>query len=158
MRTDISPCILKAHQNIDNILWRTACACKEQDNDITINGLFVRVTKSSTKYWTGTAFPYESSSLHYKVISHPAGRINLRLTIDMIDRSVVILFAHELRHIGQFHRGRKKFGFLVSEAHENDSEDDSREFEKLIADAVMHGTKTYRGIDSGITDRLLFDS
>jgi hypothetical protein len=147
VKTIISQSIQKAHPNLERILWRTACIAKEYDNEITISGLFVRVTKSPSLYWSGNADPLEETVLYNKIICHPAGRVNLKLTGGMVERSVIILFAHELRHIGQFNKGRRKYGVLMTEITESDYliEKDAYTFEKKIADIVLQGTKTLRG-------------
>jgi hypothetical protein len=145
MKTVISDAMQKAHPNLEGVLWRTACMAKEQDNDIMISGLLVRIVKSKDLYWTGSADPHEESILYKKKLIHPAGRIDLRLTTGMIQRSIVVLFAHELKHIGQFHRGRKKNGVLSVEGADYLIEEDCILFEKQIAEAVMGGTQINRG-------------
>lgn len=149
MKTVISVTLQKTHPDLETILWRTACLSKEHDNDIQFDGLLVRATKSRTQYWTGSASPYEDSTIRTKKYIHPGGRIDLHLTKGMVRRSIIVLFAHELRHIGQFHRGRKKYGVMGWDGTpEDEFERDCMEFEQLIANLMMAGTSTYKGIDA----------
>lgn len=150
MRTIVSLSVQKSHPNLETILWHTACIAKSHDNDIMIGGLLVRITKSPTTYWSGVAYPLEETCLYNKKLIHPAGRIDLRVTTGMITRSIATLFAHELKHIGDFHRGRKRCGVLSDEGDIRPLfaiEDECIKFEKMIAAQVMRGTTIYRGTD-----------
>ena len=131
---DISPSILRAYPLIDDMLWDTMVFAKNADYDIKTNGLHVRVIKAPTPTdWWGWAYPEEQSRYRRKVLVHPAGRITLTVGTGVKPIEIVRLTAHELRHIGQFHRGRKVLGYLTAEwMKEEDVEADCYEFEDYI--------------------------
>lgn len=134
MRTSISPSVLKAYPDIDDILWDTLVYAKNADWDIRTNGLHVRVQKAHMpKDWWGWAYPEEQSRAYRKMLIHPAGRISLTVGDDVSRLEIVRLVAHELRHIGQFHRGRKLTGYLTTEwMKESEVELDCYEFEEYV--------------------------
>lgn len=116
MRVSISKGVLKHRPELENQLWNIGCYAKEIDPDIKLMGLHVRVIKARNKgHWYGWAHPEEESTHYRKKLIHPAGRIDLSIGESVSDIALVRLFAHELRHIGQFHRGRKLRGYLTCE-------------------------------------------
>lgn len=140
MRVITTDAIRHHHPNIENELWQTACFAKDQDPDIMLMGLLVRVKLASEKdYWAGITYPEEESVYYGKKYIHPAGRINLYLGSDVTSRNKAILMAHELKHVGQFHRGRKLKGFLnLDHMHSDDEiEEDCIFFEKEIANKIF---------------------
>lgn len=115
MKLSIARPVIKCHKDLDEELWQIAVVSKEADPDIKLMGLFVRVRLSSSSkedYFSGISYPYEESNYNGRRILHPAGRINMTLGTKVSEEDKAILFAHELRHIGQFHRGRKIRGYL----------------------------------------------
>jgi hypothetical protein len=135
VRVQVSDKISVQFPNIEDLLWQTACRAKDIDYEIMISGLYVRLTKAvRSNYWAGLALPQEISKLYGRTISHPAGRINLTIGTGISDPTIVRLFAHELRHIGQFRRGRKQTGFLGTyPMPTEDIEPDCLDFEEEVA-------------------------
>jgi hypothetical protein len=61
------------------------------------------------------------------------GKITMTICPDINDSGLVRLFSHELRHIAQFHRGRKKFGTLtIDPLRPHEAEMDAYEFEEAM--------------------------
>lgn len=138
MRLKVSESVAKDHADIEDLLWRVAVYCKEEDPDITLMGLHVQVRKNARPtYWSGMAYPHEHT-VSYRthpstIVTHPAGRITMNIGSSNSTRDITTLFSHELRHIGQFHRGRKCHGFLTCDPMDPDEiEPDCYEFEELI--------------------------
>lgn len=124
MKVILSAAVKQDRPGLDDRLWEIACASKEADPDITLMGLMVKIRRSRyVDYWNGHAWPYEHSPWDYedlrryegRVEVHPAGKITMSIGEEVPDEDVDRLFAHELRHIGQFHRGRKQFGYLTTD-------------------------------------------
>lgn len=135
MRIDVSPAISRAFPDLDELLWNVGVYSKESDWDIKLMGLYVRIKKHRfATQWYGWAHPQEESTLYGRRFIHPAGRIDLGVGCSVGEDEIVRLFAHELRHIGQFHRGRKIYGYLTTEhMKEQRVESDCYEFEEYIA-------------------------
>lgn len=133
MRIDASRAVLKIRPDLEDVLWNIACYCKEEDHDIRLMGLWVRARADHrTGHWNGWAWPREESNLYGVSRVHPAGRIDLALGQNVTEPTVVRLFAHELRHIGQFHRGRKQTGFMNILMGETEIEPDCDAFADTI--------------------------
>lgn len=116
MRFDITAAVEQDHPGIQDLLWRIAVLAKNADPDIKLMGLYVRAIKDTSDInWSGWALPEEESYLYRKKLVHPAGRIDLRIGTGVSDVGITRLFAHELRHIGQFHRGRQVHGYLTTD-------------------------------------------
>jgi hypothetical protein len=134
MRTSITTAVLLAHPDIEDILWSTMVHAMDADWAIRASGLHVRVRKApEDRMWWGWAYPEEHSTFYRKRLVHPAGRITLTIGNDVSKRDIVRLVAHELRHIGQFHRGRKLTGFLTAGWMDDDEvEPDCYAFEEHV--------------------------
>lgn len=134
MRAAISSRVLSEHPSLEERLWAVAVHAKEADPDIKLMGLHVRACRSPKPgHWNGWAHPREESVLYHRHLIHPAGRIDMRIGINVPEEDIIRLFAHELRHIGQFHRGRKLYGYLTTDPMaEADIEPDCHDFEKFI--------------------------
>lgn len=152
MRIKVSDSVAKDHPGIEDLLWRVAVNAKEEDPDITLMGLHVQVRRSRhDDYWAGNAWPTEHTRVYRtspaSIITHPAGKVTMSLGAAISDRDIIRVFAHELRHIGQFHRGRQKYGYMTcSPMLEEDIEPDCYEFEDLILDKLAQPRcKGYRG-------------
>ena len=119
---------------LEERLWEIAVHSKTVDPEIKLSGLHVRVLPArSIGIWSGWALPREESSWYNGKLIHPAGRINLYLSEGMGEGSLVRLFSHELRHIGNFHRGRQQYGYLTDKHMKPDLvEPDCHEFEEII--------------------------
>lgn len=134
MRVDVSSSIQRTYPAIEDVLWNVGVYSKQADWDIKLMGLHVQIRKhKASTSWGGWAFPHEDSSYYSTKRVHPAGRIDLSIGLMVPEIDIVRLFAHELRHIGQFHRGRKIHGYLTTEwMSESDVEPDCHEFEEYI--------------------------
>lgn len=126
--------------NIEEQLWGVACRCKEADPAIKIMGLHISIRSSSRPlHWAGQAIPEEETYMlrPKQLIVHPAGRITMTLGDKVSYTNTIRLFAHELRHIGQYHRGRKEYGYLTTEwMPESQVEKDAYAFEDEILDRM----------------------
>lgn len=139
MRFDITDAVRRDHPGIEDLLWRVAVLAKTEDPDIKLMGLHVRAIRSTEEdHWNGWAWPEEDSILYGKKLVHPAGRIDLRIGAKVDDAGIMQLFAHELRHIGQFHRGRQSFGYLTTDHMTTSCEQDCYDFEDLILSLTRH--------------------
>lgn len=139
MRIYVSPSIDVLYPDIEELLWDVGLKAWRVDRDIQLEGLRVRVTKArEPDSWYGWAFPWQKSCLYGKHLIHPAGRIDLSIGAKVDDDVIITLFAHELRHIGQFHRGRQIYGYLTTQ-HMNEQcvETDCYEFEESILDQYV---------------------
>jgi hypothetical protein len=115
VRVALSQSIQREHSGLEDQLWAIGCHSKSSDMDIKLMGLHVRIISSKdTDHWSGWAYPEEESLFYNKALCHPAGRIQLTIGQDVTKKEIIRLFSHELRHIGQFHRGRKLFGFMTT--------------------------------------------
>lgn len=134
MKVVLSQSVLEDHPKINELLWATAVAAKEEDPDIHLMGLRVQVRRSCKKtFWSGHAWPCEHTTTSTgKVHVHPAGKITMSVGCDCSEQDIVQLFAHELRHIGQFHRGRYEYGYLTCDWVDYDVEQDCYDFEDII--------------------------
>lgn len=141
MRVIYSQTVGHNHPAIEEQLWGVAVRCKEADPDIKLMGLHVSLRSSTPTHWAGQAFPEEETYLLRPrgLIIHPAGRITMSVGAKVTYTSIVRLFAHELRHIGQFHRGRRLYGYLTDEwLDENQVEPDACEFEETILQRMKY--------------------
>lgn len=109
-----SPRILSCHPGIVDLLLSVHRAARELDEDIPVDG--IRVDVRAARWpgsWAGTAYRQTSSlDRRYRRRVHGGGRITMRVGDDVADRSIVRIFAHELRHLGQFQRGAQQTGRL----------------------------------------------
>lgn len=107
---------------------------KEIDPDIDDAELFIRGRCCQSPF-TGTAYPFEFSGYGSTRIFHRNGKITFQLASDTKLVDIVRLIGHELRHIGQFHRGKREHGFLtISPLREHTSELDAFSFEDVLLD------------------------
>lgn len=141
MKVIVSKSVQKSHPDIESILWDTACVAKEIDPDIRLNGLLVRVNKraASLDSYSGIAFPHEDSHHRGRYFSHPAGKINISIGPSVDAHNIIVVMAHELRHIGHFHRGRKSTGILGDWSFEGTIEElelDCLDFEQKIVNKM----------------------
>lgn len=146
MRVDCTTAVLTAFPDIDDTLWDIAVHAKSLDHDIKLTGLRVRVIKSRyPMHWYGWAHPLEESRLYGSKLIHPAGRIDLGIGVEVDRESIICLMAHELRHIGQYHRGRQMYGYLTTQhMKESGIERDCYEFEEQVAKSFGVSCKGYK--------------
>lgn len=115
MRVLIGPKTRLTRPELRSQLWTVAVNAQEIDPDIHVLGLLVRIRQSRVpQNWEGNAWPDERSydARSRRLYVHPAGKITMSIGEQVPYPEVVRLFAHELRHIGQFHRNRYETGFL----------------------------------------------
>lgn len=155
MRVDATLAIAQAFPDLEDLLWNIGVYAKNADHDIKLMGLRVRVLKArKADNWYGWAHPFEESVLYGNRLIHPAGRIDLGLGSKTSKEEVIRVFSHELRHIGQFHRGRQIFGYLTTE-HMNPPhiEEDCYEFEDCIVGKFGMARKGYTKTQAKDTGR-----
>jgi hypothetical protein len=152
LRFNISESVYQDHPYIEELLWNVAVHSKQADPDIKLMGLHVQVRRSrKSKHWAGNAWPNEETRVYRtrtpSLIVHPAGKVTMSIAADCSERDVMRLFAHELRHIGQFHRGRRLYGYLTTAPMaEEDIEVDCYDFEDSILEKMTNAMpKCYRG-------------
>ncbi len=152
MRFNISDTVLRDHPGIEELLWSIAVHSKEEDPDITLMGLYVQVRRSRKRtHWAGNAWPTEHTRCYRTkvptVTVHPAGKITMSIGADCTQEDIIQLFSHELRHNGQFHRGRQRFGYMTCDPMpEEDIEPDCYEFEDTILTKMAYAVpKKYQG-------------
>lgn len=111
----------------------TRCA-QVLDEDIIVQNLLIEVRahwKPST--FCGMAFPERSSWKRGTYRSHADGRILLTIGAGIHEEDLIRLLSHELRHIGQFHRGIERFGFMTAQYMTDEAcEDDAYDFEDYV--------------------------
>lgn len=136
MRVVVSPAVREDHPMIFQHLWSVAVEAQELDPDIHLHGLFVNAKRSRLlDHWAGNAWPEERTwDARRKMLwLHPSGRITMSIGTDLYDYDIARLFAHELRHIGQFHRCRYRTGFLGTDhMADEDVEPDAIAFEEEL--------------------------
>lgn len=136
MRVVVSPAVLEDHPMIYQHLWSVGVEAQELDPDIHLHGLFVWARRSRKDgYYAGNAWGSERTwdARCKQLILHPAGKITMSLASDLYDYDIARVFAHELRHIGQFHRGRYRTGFLGTEhMPDREVEPDALAFEERL--------------------------
>lgn len=111
---------------------------KEKDRNIRVRDLFVdvRLSKSHDKF-NGWAHPEAFSVRRSQFRWHDDGWIQMSLGFHCSDRDVIRLFSHELRHIGQFNKGKRRYGVLtINPMTPQESEDDAYDFEERILELM----------------------
>lgn len=136
MKLQISSTIKREFPHIEDWLDEIAYWAYQEDGDIDLDNLLVsvRIGRRPT-LWSGQAWPY-STSLDRRTGKrrrHSSGHIGLSLGRRNRKSEITRIFAHELRHIGQFARGREKLGYLTSSHMSNrEGERDARLFEQRV--------------------------
>lgn len=107
---------------------------KEKDRHVRVRHLFVDVRLSrKPDNFNGWAHPHTYSVRWGQYRSHENGWIQMSLGYECKEMDIVRLFAHELRHNGQFHRGKSLLGVMCTyPLSQEESEDDAYEFEERI--------------------------
>lgn len=111
---------------------------REVDRDLRVRGLFVETRLSpSHSDFNGWAHPDNFSVRRNNFRYHPDGWVQMSLGFECGERDIIRLFAHELRHISQFNRGKKKYGTLtINPLSIEESEDDAYDFELRVLDLM----------------------
>lgn len=112
-------------------------AC-ELDSRISTRDLRIEASKHRVPgAYYGWAYPCQTRTTGRRVTYHKDGLVRLFFGNDCNSEDAIRLHAHELRHIGQFHGGRRIYGRMtlqpMSVAH---SERDAEEFEEIVLDRL----------------------
>jgi len=108
------------------------------DGNVRVRDLLVETRLSpSQEAFNGWAHPEIFSVRRSRFRSHDSGWIQMSLGVECSERDIIRLFAHEMRHISQFNRGRKRYGTLtINPMTVIDSEDDAYDFELRVLDLM----------------------
>lgn len=138
MQVRLSQSLQAAQPDLLPILNDTLRESRYRDRDIKSRFLWVigRCHWEADAF-AGAAHPRRWSVTPYGIQSHCNGKVTLTIGKNCEPPEIARLFAHELRHIGQFHRGYDRFGQLTIETLTYDeAEDDAYEFEERIIDRM----------------------
>jgi hypothetical protein len=111
---------------------------REKDRHVRVSGLYVdvRLSRRHDRY-NGWAHPDTYSIRWGQLRVHDNGWVQMSLGASCSDKDIIRLFAHELRHIGQFNRGKSLIGVLSTyPLNQQQSEDDAYDFEGRILDLM----------------------
>jgi hypothetical protein len=116
------------------VLFEVAKVCTELDSDLCLDGLYIEgQINKRPEYYGGIAYPSTLTKTRKQTVFHPDGKIVLNFSRSNNFEEVVRLFAHELRHIGQFHRGRETHDYMtIQPLTSNESEEDAYWFETQV--------------------------
>jgi hypothetical protein len=123
---------------ISLVLYEISALAVEIDPDIGLSGLYVegQISKKPTHY-SGVAYPSTLSIKRKHTIFHPNGKIALSFARRNSFEEIVRLFGHELRHIGQYHRGRETHECMTIRPLTGDeSEEDAYWFEDQLWERI----------------------
>lgn len=114
---------------------RVACRL---DRDIRTRELRVDARRNNFPgTYKGWAHPVTRYSEGARTTYHSDGLIRMFIGRECGDEDIIRLYAHELRHIGQFHRGRKEYGTMtIAPLSTLDSEADAEAFEDRVLDRM----------------------
>jgi hypothetical protein len=148
MKLSVHYKIRQRFPKIEGLFWETAYLAREFDPDIQLNGLWVTIRPSrsaNSTFYEGIAYPVENTRRGDYVVIHPAGKISISLSKQVSEADQISLFAHELRHIAQFHRGRKINGHFNNHyMGDNDiAEEDCYDFQDKIVDRLYLNRSLY---------------
>lgn len=121
-----------------DLVERTALTCQEMDPDIVTDSLLVEARRHPRKTrFQGWAHPEYWSIFRGTSRIHMDGRIQIVVGDRVRTTDVIRVIAHELRHIGQFHRGQELTGELTQEPlSDAECEDDAYGFEYTMLDRL----------------------
>lgn len=145
MNFNFSSTVERFHPRLRDDLKEISEAARWLDSDIKHRGVLVCARMAPTgrdpDSFSGMAWPNESSIVMYGprpgLWQHPRGRIDLRLAHCMSWEDKVRLFAHELRHLGQFHQGWRNGGDSICLPYSpKTAEADAYAFENLVLETL----------------------
>lgn len=139
MIIELSQTLQQTRPHLADWISEAAYWCQSVDPDIDLDGLHISVRQSrKLRNWTGAAWPHSVSldRRRHKRRKHPSGRVTLTIGKLVPRAEVARITAHELRHIGQFARGRKLIGHLTCMMGDRESECDSLIFEGKVMRAM----------------------
>lgn len=112
-----------------------ATLSQRSDSDLRIGELYVSVRRyDDPDGYVGNAWPEE--------FPHADGKITLSIGDNIPEQDIIKLFAHELRHIGWFHRGRKRYHEFDCPLTEVEAENDAEQFERKILERWKNEKRT----------------
>lgn len=134
----LSPGLVDAFPSIDDILGKVRKVACKLDRDISVRALRVEARRNNhPDYYKGWAYPLTRLREGRGMTYHADGLIRLQVGAQCCEHDIICLYAHELRHIGQFHRGRRRYGTMTVEPMtEEASEADAEDFEIRVLDRV----------------------
>ncbi|WP_028058441.1 hypothetical protein [Candidatus Solirubrobacter pratensis] len=136
----LSPGMLRYRPEVTSHIRQIKDVAVRLDRDIRLRGLRVEVTRNPHfDRYSGWAVPevHSRSRQGYITHAHPDGLITLRIGDECGDEDIIRLTAHELRHIGQFHRGRKRYGVMTTAPLDHwESERDAEGFEDRVLERM----------------------
>lgn len=137
MTYSISPGLLDLFPGLDELLVRVRSVACSLDRDIRVSDLRVEARKHRGEaVYQGWAHPRASSVIGGRTVRHRDGLVRLAIGSGCEDEDIIRVFAHELRHIGQFHRGRRHYGQLSLAMCEVASEQDAEDFEDRVLERL----------------------
>lgn len=134
MEIRISQRLKDTQPDLNHILTEISCLARSLDRKIKSRDVLVKIRcDPHPENFVGTAWPMTYSVDRRKVVSHVNGKITMTLGYGCGTKETTILFAHELRHLGQFYRGRERYGILTTRPLAAwESEIDAYEFENKV--------------------------
>lgn len=130
----ISPGLMDAYPKMDELLCDIKTAACTLDSMIGTRDLRVeaRLHHAECRYF-GWAYPFQTKTEGKRITRHADGLVRLYIGRGCNSEDVIRLYAHELRHIGQFHIGRARHGYLTLDPMTVTlSEDDAEAFEDSV--------------------------
>lgn len=134
----LTPGLMDAFPAVDDLLAKVRKVACKLDKDIHIRDLRVEARRNTQpRYFTGWAYPLTRFTDGNGTTYHRDGLIRMQIGALSTDEDITRLYAHELRHIGQFHRGRARYGAMsIAPLTEDESEADADEFELRVLERV----------------------
>jgi hypothetical protein len=130
----LSPGLLDVFPALDELLAEIKRIACKLDRDIRTRDLRVEARRNTQPdFYKGWAYPVTRLRDGNGTTYHGDGLVRLHVGANCDEADVVRLYAHELRHIGQFHRGRKAYGTMtISPLSQQASERDAERFEARV--------------------------
>jgi hypothetical protein len=126
MHIYLSENLRAAHPGLEEELREVHAVSRRLDPFIRTRDLFVY----------GRCSRYSDATGGHAWDQPPAGKITLSIGWEASREDRIRLFAHELRHVGQMHRGKKKHGYLTWEHMNGHCEADAIDFEEKVVKAI----------------------
>lgn len=137
MEVRISPRLDAVITDLREQIFDVAVHSRFLDRDIRTSQLLVECRcHSDHDSYQGWAFPEGTSKRRGETRFHPHGRVSLSFGLLVAEEDIARLTAHELRHIAQFQRGLKSWGFLTANHMGDEHEPDAYAFEDLVLDRM----------------------
>lgn len=129
-----SPGLVDCFPGVDELLTKVKGVACKLDRDIRTRDLRVEARRNNQPgFFKGWAYPLTRAREGQRVTYHQDGLIRMYVGAQCVDEEIVRLYAHELRHIGQFHRGRRQYGTMtIHPMSQEASEHDADDFEERV--------------------------